>query len=284
MAALTRLGLIAGGGDLPRKLADHARAAGRPIYVLGIGGFADPALVSEFGGAEVSIGEVGRHIDLLKAAGCSEVVFAGIVKRPDFAHLKLDMKGALLLPKVIAAAGRGDDALLRAVLGAFEDAGSKVVGADDVLADLVVTAGPLGAHRPAFEHWADIRHAARVASAMGGLDIGQGAVSCSGLILAVEAQEGTDLMLKRCAALPAAIRGSAEHRRGVLVKRPKPIQERRIDLPTIGVDTVRLAAEAGLAGIAVEARGALALNRAEMIDLADRLGLFVYAFTAGEAE
>jgi DUF1009 family protein len=284
VAALTRLGIIAGGGDLPRKLADHARAAGRPVFVLGISGFAEPAFISEFGGVEASIGEVGKHIDLLRAAGCTEVVFAGIVKRPDFAHLKLDMKGALLLPKVIAAAGRGDDALLRVVLGAFEDAGFKVVGADDVLVDLLVPAGALGAHRPAFEHWTDIRHAARVASAMGGLDIGQGAVSCSGLILAVEAQEGTDQMLERCATLPTAIRGSAEHRRGVLVKRPKPIQERRIDLPTIGLDTIRLAAEAGLAGIAVEARGALMLNRSEMIDLADRLGLFIYAFTPGEAE
>ena len=284
MAALTRLGVIAGGGELPRKLADHARAAGRPVYVLGISGFAEPSLIAEFGGGEASIGEVGKHIDLLKAAGCEEVVFAGVVKRPDFAHLKLDIKGALLLPRVIAAAGRGDDALLRVVLGAFEEAGFKVVGADDVLAELLAPAGAFGAYRPGFEHWADIRHAARVASAMGGLDIGQGAVSCSGLILAVEAQEGTDRMLERCASLPAAIRGAAEHRRGVLVKRPKPMQERRIDLPTIGLRTVQLAADAGLAGLAVEARGALVLNRAEMVDLADRLGLFIYAFTAGEAE
>ena len=284
MAALTRLGVIAGGGDLPRKLADHARAAGRPVYVLGISGFADPAFLAEFGGAEASIGEVGKHIELLTTAGCEEVVFAGVVKRPDFAHLKLDIKGAILLPKVIAAAGRGDDALLRVVLGAFEEAGFKVVGADDVLANLLAPAGQLGTHRPTFEHWTDIRHAARVASAMGALDIGQGAVSCSGLILAVEAQEGTDRMLERCASLPVAVRGVPEHRRGVLVKRPKPMQERRIDLPTIGIRTVQLAAEAGLAGIAIEARGALVLNRSELVDLADRLGLFVYAFTAGEAE
>ncbi|MEP7210867.1 MAG: UDP-2,3-diacylglucosamine diphosphatase LpxI [Alphaproteobacteria bacterium] len=284
MAALTRLGIIAGGGDLPRKLADHARAAGRAVYILGISGFAEPAFISEFGGTEVSIGEVGKHIDLLKAAGCEDVVFAGIVKRPDFGHLKLDMKGAMLLPKVIAAAGRGDDALLRVILGAFEDAGFRVVGADDVLADLLAPAGPLGAHRPALEHWVDIRHAARVASAMGGLDIGQGAVSCAGLILAVEAQEGTDHMLERCASLPEAIRGTAAQRRGVLVKRPKPMQERRIDLPTVGVQTVRLAANAGLAGIAVEAGGALVINRAETTELADRLGLFIYAFSAGEAE
>jgi DUF1009 family protein len=284
MAAPARLGIIAGGGDLPRKLADHARAAGRPIYILGIDGFADPAFVAEHGGLQVSIGEAGKQIDLLKKAGCDAVVFAGIVKRPDFGKLKLDMKGAMLLPRVIAAAGKGDDALLRVVLGSFEEAGFKVIGADDVLGDLLVGAGPLGAHSPAAEHWPDIRHAARVASAMGGLDIGQGAVSCAGLILAVEAQEGTDRMLERCATLPAAIRGTPERRIGALVKRPKPIQERRIDLPTIGLQTVRLAGEAGLTGIAVEAGGVLAINRAEMVELADRLGLFIYGFTAGEAE
>lgn len=283
MAAPKRLGLIAGGGELPRKLADHARAAGRPVYILGIDGFADPALVAEHDGAMVSIGEVGRHIDMLKTAGCEQVALAGIVARPEFARLKLDMKGALLLPKVIAAAGKGDDALLRVVLGAFEDAGFEVVGADDVLADLLMPPGALGRIAPDADNWADIRRAARVAFVAGELDIGQGAVACGGLILAVEAQEGTDRMLERCALLPAAIRGTASARRGVLVKRPKPIQERRIDLPTLGIETVRLATAAGLAGIAAEAGGALLIDRVETVAEADRSGLFIYGFSAGEA-
>ena len=110
------------------------------------------------------LGEVGRHIDLLKNAGCTDVVFAGVVKRPDFAHLKLDIRGAKLLPRVIAAAGKGDDALLRVVLGAFEEAGFKVVGADHVLSDLLAPAGPIGQLRPSEADWVDIRHAAGVAS------------------------------------------------------------------------------------------------------------------------
>ena len=128
----------------------------------------------------------------------------------------------------------------------------------------------------------DIARGASVVAALGDLDIGQGCVVCEGLVLAVEAQEGTDAMLERCAALPETIRGTVNRRRGVLVKRPKPAQERRIDLPTVGVSTVEKVAAAGLAGLAVEAGGALMLGRAEMQATADRLGVFIVGFEPGK--
>ena len=115
-------------------------------------------------------------------------------------------------------------------------------------------------------------------AALGDLDIGQGCVVCEGLVLAVEAQEGTDAMLARIATLPEAIRGTPHTRRGVLVKRPKPGQERRIDLPTVGLSTVEHVAAAGLAGLAVEAEGALMLGRDKMQAAAERLGIFIYGF------
>lgn len=126
----------------------------------------------------------------------------------------------------------------------------------------------------------DLEVAARIAAATGALDIGQGCVVCDGLVLAVEAQEGTDEMLRRCATLPDTVRGTPAARRGVLVKRPKPVQERRIDLPTTGVSTIELAAAAGLAGIGIEAGGALMLNRPAMEKRAAELGLFLYGFPA----
>jgi DUF1009 family protein len=107
------------------------------------------------------------------------------------------------------------------------------------------------------------------------LDIGQGAVVVRGLVLAVEAQEGTDAMLARCAELPAALRGTPEAPAGVLAKTPKPIQERRVDLPTIGVATVMAAAQAGLAGIVGETGGLLVVDRGAVIQRADDLGLFI---------
>lgn len=273
---MTRLGVIAGGGDLPRRLAEHAREVGRDIFVLGLKGFADPKLTAEFGGAEAAMGEVGKSIRLLKDAGCGEVVFAGTVKRPDLSALQFDMRGAALLPELAAAAARGDDALLRVVLGAFEKAGFRVIGANDVLGALLAPAGAIGILVPTQQHWVDIRLAADAALRIGAQDVGQGAVARNGVIVATEGQDGTDAMLRRIQPTPGG-------RNGVLVKRPKPQQERRIDLPTIGANTVRGASAAGLAGIAVEAGGALVVDRTQVAELADRFGVFVYGFTAAEA-
>lgn len=273
-ASGTRLGIIAGGGDLPRRLAEHAKAGGRNPYVLGVAGFADPEFVAEFEGGQAAYGEIGRSIDLLKAANVADIVFAGTVKKPDISALKFDFRGMKLVPRLLAATAKGDDALLRVVVGAYEDAGFRVIGADEVLADLVSVIGPIGKTRPSQADWLDLRLAAQAASEIGTRDVGQGAVARNGSVIATEEQDGTDAMLGRIH--PVAIRS------GVLVKRPKPKQERRIDLPTIGAATVRNAAKAGLAGVAVEANGALVLEREEIIRLADQLGLFVYGFTPEE--
>ena len=280
--APVRLAIVAGGGDLPRRVAAQARKTGRNPFVVGLKGFAEASLLEEYGGPELSVGELGRLIQLMKKEGCEEMVFAGWLKRPDFSALKLDLKGVQSLPKILAAAKKGDDALLRAVMDVFAEAGFRIIGADDVLNDLLVGAGPLGAISPTAEHWPDIRRAAEVAKISGSLEIGQGAVSCASLILAVEAQEGTDRMLARVAELQVEIRGTPEARRGVLVKRPKPQQERRIDLPTIGVATVQAAGKAGLAGIAVEAGAALVVDRDQVAQAANEIGVFIYGFTAAE--
>lgn len=274
------LGLIAGLGELPIAIAENAVATGQGVYVLRLKGFEEPAL-QKFPGSIVGLGDIGAVIDRLRLAGCKEVVFAGNVSRPDFRNLKLDMRGIALLPKVIKEARKGDDALLRVLVNEFEKNGFKVIGSDVAHASLIAPAGLIAGPEPDEAMMLDIEVAARVAAATGTLDIGQGCVVCDGLVLAVEAQEGTDEMLRRCAALPVAIRGTPEARRGVLVKRPKPVQERRIDLPTTGVSTIELAAAAGLAGVAVEAGGALMLNRARMEERAAELGIFIFGFPSG---
>ncbi|MFN7055514.1 LpxI family protein [Hyphomonas sp.] len=271
------LGLIAGLGDLPVAIAENAEASGQGVYVIRLKGFEEPRLAS-FPGSVAGLGEVGAVLERLKSAGCRDVVFAGNVSRPDFRNLKLDLKGLSMLPKVLAEARRGDDALLRVLVSEFERSGFNVIGSDAAHQALLAPAGLICGPMPAPEIMADIETAARVAAATGALDIGQGCVVCDGLVLAVEAQEGTDAMLRRCASLPEAIRGTPSEPRGVLVKRPKPLQERRIDLPTTGVSTVELAAAAGLAGIAIEAGGALMLNRAGMIEAAEAHGLFLFGF------
>ena len=155
-------------------------------------------------------------------------------------------------------------------------------GADQVHAGLTLPLGPVGRHAPGPDHQADLAQALATARTIGALDIGQAVVVAGGVVLAVEAQEGTDAMLARCAALPAPLRGTSSVRRGVLVKWPKPIQERRVDLPTLGPATIEAAAAAGLAGVAAEAGGLLVLQREAVIAAADQLGLFVMGLP-GEA-
>lgn len=281
MAGWARLGLIAGGGELPVQVAQACAAENRLGAVIALKGFADPA---RFEGAfERGIGQIGAVTQDLRDAGCDAVCLAGIVTRPDFRTLKPDWEGAKLLPKALKAAVQGDDALLRVIVGYFEQAGFTVVGAQEIAAPLLADAGPLGAIQPDDGQMADALKAFDMAGRIGALDIGQGAVVCDGLVLAVEAQEGTDGVLARVATLPEAIRGRTDARRGVLAKRPKPDQETRVDLPVIGVSTVQAAAKAGLAGIAVPAGEALILGKRAVADAADAAGLFVVGLERGKA-
>ncbi len=176
---------------------------------------------------------------------------------------------------MIAAALKGDDALLRAVVDMFEREGMRVVGAAEAAPDLIAKEGVMGRVKPSPANEADIAQAFGIARAIGALDVGQAAIVCEGLALAVEAAEGTDAMIARVAQLPEHFRGSKGKPRGVLVKAPKPIQDGKTDLPVVGVETIRRAAEVALAGVAVEAGGALFVDRDAIVAEADRLGLFL---------
>jgi len=272
---MNKLGLIAGGGALPVSVAARCEAEGRPVFLVRLAGFADPHL-ARYPGIEAGMAEFGKILSALKKAGCTGVCFAGTVSRPDFKTLKPDLKGATLLPGIVAAATRGDDALLRKILSVFEGEGYAIEGADDILGGETLPSGALGTIKPTGQQLTDLKKALHVAEKAGELDIGQGAVVCDGLVLAVEAQEGTDAMLARVAGLPADLRGSAADRKGVLGKAPKPIQDLRVDMPVIGARTVEMAAAAGLAGIGGVAGKLILIDRAELIEAADRLGLFVW--------
>lgn len=278
---LPKVAIIAGGGALPLQLADACKRTGRPYLVLAVDGFADSA-VAEHPHEWVGLASFGRAFKLMHAAGCEAMVLAGIISRPDFSKVKPDLVALKRLPRIIKAARGGDDRLLSTIVSIFEEDGFTVLGAHEVASELLAPLGGFGRHQPAEEHRADMARGIAVVRAMGRFDIGQGAAVCDGLVLAVEAAEGTDRMLERCATLPRQMRGTEKKRKGVFVKAPKPGQERRVDLPTIGPHTVERAAAAGLAGIAVEAGGTLILEREETVAHADRAGMFLYGFAAGE--
>jgi len=267
---LPKLGILAGRGPVPGQIVRACQSAGREIFVIAFNGETDPLTVDSGVNHEwVDLSKVGRTIRLLKQAGVIELVMIGAVGRPEFSTLKPDWHGARLLPSVIKAARIGDDAIMKVLVKDLEKQGFKIVGAEEVLSNLAAPLGVLGVHEPNIGDWNDIGRGMNVVAQMGILDIGQAAVVRDGYVLAVEAAEGTDAMLRRCQAF---LRDSPS---GVLIKRPKPGQERRADLPTIGVSTVESVVCVGLNGIAVAAGGTLIVDRAAVIAAADAAGIFV---------
>jgi UDP-2,3-diacylglucosamine hydrolase len=218
--------------------------------------------------AWVRLGAAGEALRLLREHHVEEIVFAGGVKRPSLLSLRPDWRAAKFFARVGYRA-LGDDGLLTAVIREFEGEGFRVIGADELLGSALATVGPIGRHVPDAQAEDDIALGFRVVRALGALDIGQAAVVQQGLVLGVEAIEGTDALIARCAGLRREGPG------GVLVKAPKPGQERRADLPTIGRRTVEAAAAAGLRGIAVEAGASFVLDRVATAAAANRAGLFV---------
>jgi DUF1009 family protein len=221
----------------------------------------------------VKWGEIGKMFRALDQNRCGDLVIIGGVNRPDFSNVRLDLGAIKTLPFILSLGKGGDDHVLSRVVRFFEEKGYRVHGAGDVAPELLAGEGVLGEKRPAAEDRADIKIALRVVDALGRLDVGQAAVVASGHVIAVEAAEGTDAMLARCAELRQG--SSRREPAGVMVKVPKPGQEQRVDLPTIGPDTVRKAAAAGLAGIAVAAGQVLMAERDATIAAANEHGLFI---------
>jgi UDP-2,3-diacylglucosamine hydrolase len=266
-----KLGVIAGRGQLPRQVIDAAQRAGREVFVLAFEDETEPATVAGVPHRWVALGAVGRALAALRESGSEEVVLIGPVRRPSFSKLKLDWRGMQLVTRLGlgSAAGQGDNRLLGAIVRELEAEGFRVVGADEVAGSLLAPDGLMTRTAPDRAAESDIALGAEVAARLGELDVGQAVVVQQGLVLGVEAVEGTNRLLARCGELRREGPG------GVLVKLKKPRQERRADLPTIGPATIRAAAAAGLAGVAVHAGNCLITERQSTIAAADDAGLFV---------
>jgi len=267
-AASGRLGIIAGGGGLPRRLIDTCRADGREVFVLALQGEAEPETVAGVAHAWCRIGAAAKILELLHQHGVVDLVLAGSVRRLNLSAMRPDWRATKMFAK-IGYRLLGDDGLLSGIVKELEGEGFRLIGAHELLDAASMPEGPLGRVRPSTDADSDIARGVAIARAMGKLDIGQAVVVQQGLILGVEAIEGTDALVRRCAGLRRDGPG------GVLVKLAKPGQESRVDRPTIGPKTVTMAVDAGLQGIAAEARAVLVIDRDEVIRTADAAGLFV---------
>jgi hypothetical protein len=273
------LGIVAGAGTLPLQIAHRAREQGRRPYILGFHGLADPGIAA-FAHDWMRWGQLGRMLRLLRKNGCREIVIVGGVRRPRLTSLSIDAGLIRHAVQIYRLTRGGDDAVLSRVVRFFEAQGFVVRGAHEIAADLTAPPGRMTVAEPKDADSQDIAKALAVLRALGPHDVGQAVVAARGYVLAVEAAEGTDEMLRRCVSLR---QWGLSHRHGVLVKTPKPGQELRVDMPVVGARTVELAAEAGLAGIAVAQGQVLIAEPQGVVETADKLGLFVIG-VAPEAE
>lgn len=274
--ATGRLAIIAGRGRLPLHVASAARAAGDDPFIIGLKG-ESLAVSDDFEHAFISLGDITGVHRLVKEHGIDRVIMSGgVERRPERAELRVPFR---MIPAILRSlrvlSNGGDDKLLRAVIAIIEQAGCRVVGAQEIVPDLVAKTGPLTQIEPSKADWSDIRTGYAGADMLGRLDVGQGVVVIGGRIVALEGPEGTDAMLARVADMRISGRISPR-RKGILVKLCKPQQDQRADLPSMGPTTIENAHKAGLAGIAVEAGRAFVLDQEDTIARANSKGIFVF--------
>ena len=271
-----RIGIVAGGGALPVAIVSTLLREGADPYVVTIDGETadDPALAA-CDTIRFRVEELGLLLPAVRKAGVRRLVFAGhIGRRPRLRRIRWTWPLLKAAPRLATALASGDDRLLRTLVSIAEENGIEIVGAHQIVPSLLTPEGVLTRRGPVGSDRRDIEAASQAAALIGRLDMGQGAIAIGGRAVALEGIEGTDGLLERTAAMRDHGR-LAGKKRGVLVKRCKPQQELRVDLPAIGPDTVTGALAAGLAGIAVEAGRTFILDFERTIALADEHGLFV---------
>jgi hypothetical protein len=274
------LAILCGGGSLPFAVADAAMRRGRRVVLFPLRGAAEAQRVVDYPHYWVGVGQFGRFRHIARSEGCRDVVFIGSLVRPTISQLWPDFATLRLLPRLVGLFRGGDDHLLSGIAGIFEEHGFHLMGADHVAPEILMPHGVVGRCVPGDRDRKDIACGLALLRATGSFDVGQAVVVADNRVLAVEAAEGTDEMLARLADLRCSGRIHVSAGAGVLIKAPKPGQDRRIDLPSIGPATIEGVARAGLAGIALVA-GSVIVAEPERIALAaDRAKIFVVGIGA----
>jgi len=267
------LAIVCGAGSLPYAVAEAARRQGRSVVLFGLRGWADPARVEAYPHHWVRFGQLGAFCRIARQEGCRDVVFIGSIVRPSLWQIWPDLATMRMMPRVVRMFRGGDDHLMSSIMKVFEELGFRPIGAHEIAPEILMPEGAVGRFQPSGSHQVDIALGLALLRAIGRFDVGQGTIVAGGHVLAVEAAEGTDEMLAQVAELRR--KGRIRSSGGVLVKAPKPGQDRRIDLPTIGPQTIAGAARAGLAGIAVVAGEAIMAEPGLVTAAADRERIFI---------
>ena len=269
------VGIIAGNGKLPIELGRIIQNKGHDLQVIALEGEANPE-IAEFSPNWCSLGQIGKIINHLKDTNCRDILLAGgVVKRPNISSIIGDLGTIKRIPKILSTLRGGDIAVLNGVIQIFEEEGFQVVGAQKYAPELLVEGGILTKSKPNTLSNSDISIAMNVAKSLGDFDIGQSVVVVGGRVIAVEAAEGTDMILQRCIELRETQRVNWDGIQGVLAKCVKQEQDLRVDLPTIGPETIKRVTAANLAGVVVSANSVLIIEREQTITVANDANVFI---------
>jgi UDP-2,3-diacylglucosamine hydrolase len=277
------LALICGGGSLPLAVADRVAATGRKVLLLPLCGAAKPEDYAKREHVWIRIAQLGTVARVARAAGCREIVLIGSLVRPAFWQMRFDLTTLRLLPRIAAAFRGGDNHLLLGVTRLIEQQGFRVLGAHEVAPEILVPQGLLGKITPSERDRADIAFGFDYLRAASPFDVGQAVVVIDKHVVAVEAAEGTDQMLARVTEMRANGRVRTAAGAGVLVKAAKATQDHRVDLPSIGPQTVAGVQRAGLGGIAVIAGETIIAEPEQVVVQADRANIFVIGVAGAKA-
>lgn len=253
---------------MPERLVAACDKKGIETFIIGFEGQTDPLLVKNRAHMWTRLGAAGKVMRTLKDHGIHDLVLIGSIRRPSLSEMVPDFKTIEFYAR-LGLKALGDSDFLSAVRGLLEQEGFVLHGVHRFAEDLLATEGPVGRYEPSPEDWTDIKRGLEVSRVLGEIDAGQAVIVQEGFILGVEAAEGTDELIRRCKVL------KRKGRKGVLVKTCKPQQDRDLDLPTIGPETARLAAESDLAGIVVHAGHSLIIDPDVVAEIADRHKMFV---------
>lgn len=266
------LGILAGGGVLPSRLAEECVKSGITPYIIAFEGQADQNGIDTYDHVWMPLGAIGAILKKLKSQNITDIVMIGRIRRPSFHELKPDLKAAEIIAR-IGLKALGDNDILSLLRDELHKEGITVHGVQNFMSGLLTRAGAIGRYKPSVKYTETIKRGVEVARGLGQLDVGQSVIVQNGLVIGVEGIEGTDELVRRCKGYLRKGGGA------ILVKTCKPHQDKYLDLPTIGPDTIRVAVEAGLSGIIIEAGSSLMIDPLEIAEIANRHKIFVYGIS-----
>ncbi len=268
------IGIIAGQGQFPFLVARSVRTAGGTVAAIGFSGHTDPALAAEVQAwAQLRLGQLNKAINFFKKNKVRTLCFAGAISKPKALSIRPDWRAAKLLFSSLA---KGDDTLLRRLIAEFESEGLHVIQAADLVPDLRAPSGILSVRRPTMDEISDLKYGWKIAKTVGSLDIGQCIVLKRGIIMAVEAIEGSDAAILRG--------GKLARSESVIIKTVKPGQDERVDLPALGLKTIQTMIEAKAVCLGFEAGKTLFFDLEQSLRLADKNGVCIVGLNDPETD